>query len=260
MATTDPAALPFDRIVEELAPMIHPPVETEVRGHRALLGTLTDEGRVYGYQLMWDERPDLRITITDSRYSADSEPMATPDTVMELTGHLCGLTEAEWQARTVGLSADSHVGPVDPASTVVEAGRGEIDGDKWVLEAYVPPGYPLGDFDERLPCLALTFRGESSGVQCDFLPVWSHLGGQELVFGAAPAEFDEVVLQPASDRRGFAPFTVATTDELDVVGQRYFVTAMPAGACETHVVSVADGAVIGFTAPGSDSPAIASCR
>ena len=263
VATSDPSRpgdpsslsqMPLDRIVELSAPMIHPPVETEVRGHRALLATLTDEGRVYGYELTWDERPDLRVVVADSRDSA------SPDTVMELTDHLRGLTEDEWQERAIGLGIDSHVGRVDPASDRVEVGRGEIDGDEWALEAYVPPGYPLGDVDQRLTCLELTYRGETSGVQCDFLPAWSHLGGIELVFGAAPASAGEVEVRPAEGRSGFEPFTVATTDELDVVGQRYFVTAMPAGACETHVVSAADGAMIGFTAPGLDDPAIASCR
>jgi hypothetical protein len=259
VASSDPAVMPFDQIVAQLTSLGRPVVEVEVRGHRALVNPLTGDGREYGYTVMWDERPDLRITVADSR-TVDGRQTATPESVVALAGLVGGLTEQEWADRVVGLGIDTHVGDVDPAVVPVEVGRGEIGGAEWVLSAYVPPGYPLGEFDQRLTCVELSHRGESSGVQCDFVPAWSVLGGTDLVFGRAPADADEVRVEPAGDRNRFEPFAVATTDELEVVGLRFFVTEMPDGACETNVVPGEDGEPFAFTAPPPGSEAIAACR
>src|SRR3954453_9807544 len=37
---------------------------TTVRGHPAVMRTLTDEGRAYAHQPVWRERPDLAIAVT----------------------------------------------------------------------------------------------------------------------------------------------------------------------------------------------------
>jgi hypothetical protein len=261
VAASDPAVMPLQEIVDRAGSLADERlVETEVRGHRALVVPLTDDGRSYGWIVMWDERPDLRISVADGRRASNGQQMATVDTVLDLTDHVRGLTRAAWDDRLLGLGIATHVGEVDPASEVVEVGRGEVDGDGWVLSAYVPPRYPLGDFDQRLICVELAYRGESSGVQCDFVPAWSVLGGHDLVFGRAPADAEEVVLRPAGDRDLFDPVTTETTDELERVDLRFFVAEMPYGACETHAATAPDAEPFGFTAPPPGSEAIAACR
>ena len=61
---------------------VEPVTVAEVDGHRALVGPMTDEGRVYGQRVGWEQAPGLVIMVEDSRYVDSSRwpPRSRPST------------------------------------------------------------------------------------------------------------------------------------------------------------------------------------
>lgn len=98
--SSDPEVRPLvDAIDQSLNNSLYPGTVTEVRGHPALVRPATDGGQVFGYEVVWDERPDLQITVLDSRYEQD-QPIATPESALALVDHVQGMTEAQWELLT----------------------------------------------------------------------------------------------------------------------------------------------------------------
>jgi hypothetical protein len=255
VATSHPAGVARDE-----SGVADPAVTTaEVRGHEALATPLSDDGRVYAQQVEWDERPDLRVRIVDARTGPMGEILATPQSALDLAERVQGLTEAEWQALLVGLSPDTHAGRVDPDATEVEMARGFIDAEEWVLVGYVPGGYPVGPYDERLTCAQLRFAGEASDVECT-LPWVVVVEGRVFAIGSVPAETEAVNIQLGG--QGGTLITVATVEVDAGPPLRFYVTELPPGTC---VVTVApfdqpeQRRMFGLTPgqPGSDECRIA---
>ena len=204
--------------------------QVEVRGHEATLVALTDEGREYGVGLAWDERPDLRIQVLGANGPSVEEVVAVAEDVRSVP-------EDEWQRLLTAFSPDTHVGRPDPAATPVEAMRGSVDGDEYVLTALVPGGYPVGPDDQRLSCFRLTYRGETTPDHCPGHPIWARIEGRLLLFGDVGADVPAVRIRDRSGA-GFAPFTVDTTPAPTGPPIAFYVAPLPEGACSVSVDAV----------------------
>jgi len=57
----------------------------KVRGHDAILVTLTDEGHPYGVAVAWDERPDLHIAVEGSNGPTEAGTLAVAEDVHSIS-------------------------------------------------------------------------------------------------------------------------------------------------------------------------------
>jgi hypothetical protein len=213
---------------------------TEVDGHRAMIGPMTDEGREYGRQLVWEQAPGLVIQVQDSRYE-NFEPVATDESVLALAALVVGMDRPRWDEALTGFARSyPYAGPAE-GSTERALAAGEVDGRTWALSALVPP-----DTDEAagvlgLRCLRLEFAGESTGPGC--APSWVVLGGTGFVLGWGPPAATPTVRVAPTDtslQQGDGP---ALTDvepppqvfPVDGVGGKVWVSVLPQGTCTVVV-------------------------
>jgi hypothetical protein len=134
----------------------------EVDGHRALVAPMTDEGRVYGQRVGWEQAPGLVVMVEDSRY-VNSEPAATEESALDLARQVVGMDRARWDLAVSDFAATyDYAGPPEGSSPEVLA-EGEVAGRPWTLSAWVSPDRSaLTDFR----CLRLQFDGEDTGPGC----------------------------------------------------------------------------------------------
>ena len=203
------------------------PRPVQVRGHDGTLSTLTDEGQAYGFEVVWDERSDLRLAVEGSNGPSEADTLAVANDVR-------GISEADWQRLLRELSLDTHVGRVDPTATAVNVVRGEAGSTDYVLTALVPGDFPLGPEDRRLDCFRLSYGGVRTTDQCPGHPIWARVGGQLFVFGDLSNGVEQLRVSP-SYGSSFAAFTVDTVAAPYGPATRFYVAALPEGACEVSV-------------------------
>jgi hypothetical protein len=218
------------------------PRPVRVRGHDATLTTLTDEGEAYGFQVVWNERDDLRIAV-------DGINGPTEDETLKVANDVRGISEAEWQRLVRALSIDTHIGRVDPTATPVDVVHGAVDGAEYVLTALVPGDYPLGPEDRRLDCFRLAFKGAMAKDQCPGHPLWERVAGKLFVYGDVDANITTVRVSP-SYGSSFAPFTVDTFSAPTGPPTRFYVAPLPDSACGVSVDDTAGGQ----PGPGTTGP------
>ena len=199
----------------------------QVRGHEATLSTLTDEGQDYGFEVVWDERSDVRLAVEGSNGPSEEDTLAVAEDVR-------AISEADWQRLVRELSLETHAGRVDPTATAVDVVRGSTGGAEYVLTVLVPGDYPLGPEDRRLDCFRLSYQDATTKAQCPGHPIWERVGGQLFVFGDVPPDIDKVRVSP-SYGSSFAVFTVDSVAAPFGPATRFYVAALPEGACAVSV-------------------------
>ena len=206
---------------------------TTVRGHPAILRTLTDEGRAYAKELTWRERPDLVIAV-DADFGAAARKLA------EVAEGVRVIDQPAWALLHEQTSYAAIIGHVSPSLERVRVMRGRADGRRWTLSALVPPHFPLSRDDLRVSCHELTYRGRRGhGTDCGTVPNWQRVGGTIFVFGAVSQPRRRVrVRSVQGSGRGL---TVPTRAARRGPRVRYYATPLPEGACAVSV----DGAVTG---------------
>jgi hypothetical protein len=236
---------------DDLASMPASGAETvDVNGHDATVLTLTDDGRAYGFAVVWQQAPGrwLRVEGLDD---------LSRDEVVAIARDLRPVDAAEWDRLRRALSIDTRIGEADPDATPVEVLSGAVDGETWTLTALIPSGYPLGPEDQRRDCYRLTFRGESSGDKCDDHPWWMRLGGQIFVFGPAAPDTDEVTIGPYQDLPD-EPFSVATATIDQGPPTAFYVAPLPDGRCYVTITPASDPN-LGDIGPFPADPDQAAC-
>ena len=205
----------------------------EVAGHTAYRSPLTDDGKTYGDQVVWFARPELAVSV-QVPWSSDVDVEALAASVHEISV----------PARDALVQATSGGGiPGSP----VEALRGTVDGDEWVLSATLPATYPLTPVDDRRGCAVLSFRGESA-TTCDgrFTTLdngtQAVVGGVDFVFGVVGGgEGTDVVLRQPENRD--APSIAPQTTVLPAApGLTWFVTTFD-DVCDRYAVSTGGGSI-----------------
>jgi hypothetical protein len=166
--------------------------KVSVDGHDASLMELTDDGRTYGDQIQWFVRPDLVVSVR--------APWSSGLDVAALAADAHEVAEPTRAGLVRGTSGGGEAAPP------VEALRGTVDGDEWVLSAVLPTDYPVHPVDVRRGCAELTFRGETA-TTCDgrFAPLddghQAVLGGVTFGFGVVADPTGQVqLLQPESTK------------------------------------------------------------
>ncbi len=223
-----------DAIAMAEANLVAPPTGTEVNGHPAMVGPMTDEGRTYGYRVGWEQAPGLVVMVEDARY-VDGEPVATEESALDLASQVVGMDRARWDEAVVAYDASyEYSGPPDDATQEVLA-TGEVDGRPWTLSAWVAPDRS-GVSDFR--CLGLQHAGEDTGPGC--ATEWEVLGGTGFVIGWSGADGEPTVRSGVSaapvsgGEAGLTP-VAAQTFPVEGAGARVWVAVVPTGACTVVV-------------------------
>lgn len=207
---------------------VEPVTVTEVNGHRALVGAMTDEGRVYGHRVGWEEAPGLVVMVEDGRY-VDAEPVATEDSALELARAVVGMDRDRWDRAMTDFAATyEYAGPPEGSSPEVLA-TGFVDGRPWTVSAWVSPDrQALSDFR----CLRVQYAGEDSGPGCATERVV--LGGTGFVMGRVRADAEAPVVRAGAE--GAVRDVATETFPLDgePPGQLW-VAVLPDGACLVEV-------------------------
>ena len=211
-----------------------------VGGHEAYLGPLRDDGRTYGDQVTWFPRPDLAVQV--------GVPFDSGLDVVEVANDAHEIDGAAFTSLVEATSGGGQPGPR------LEALRGEIDGDEWVLTAVLPEGYPVEPIDLRRGCAELTYRGESATTCGDlggrtFTPLdegrQAILGDVVFVFGViGDGNGDVVVGQPERPDGTWQQATAAVLPEAPDL--TWFVTTYD-DVCDRLAGS--DGELLGIVVP-----------
>lgn len=217
-----------------------PVTVTEVDGHRAMLGAMTDEGREYGRQVVWEQAPGLVIQVQDSRYE-NFEPVATDESVLSLAAQVVGMDRARWDEAVGGFERSYPYGRPAEGSTERPLATGEVDGRPWTLSALVPPDTDDAAGALGLSCLRLRFAGESTGPGC--APGWAVLGGTGFVLGWGPATATPTVRVAPTDtslQQGDGPNLTDLQPApqvfpVDDKGGTVWVGVLPPGTCTVVV-------------------------
>jgi hypothetical protein len=210
----DPEAQPGDRI-------------TAVRGHTAVMRTLTDEDRPYARELVWRERADLAVAV--------SAPLALKKrTLRRVAERVEIIDERAWRRLYMQTSGDAQLGHVSRKMRRVKVESGVLGGERWRLLALVPPHFPLSRDDRRASCFELRFRHRRGhGDDCGRAANWQRIGGSVFVFGALYRPARHLAIRPYSGRA----FTVRTRTVRIRRGPRvnYFAAPLPSQACAVVV-------------------------
>ncbi len=212
---------------------------TEVDGHPAMLWPMTDEGREYGRQVVWEQAPGLVIHVQDGRYE-NSTPAATEESVLSLASEVVGMDRARWDDAVAAFTRSYPYGRPAEGSTERPLATGEVEGRTWALSALVPPDTSQAAGFGGVSCLRLRFAGESTGPGC--APSWVVLGGTGFVLGWGAATATPIVRVAPTDtslQQGDGP---ALTDlqpppQVFPVDQAVtvWVGVLPAGTCTVVV-------------------------
>jgi hypothetical protein len=202
-----------------------------VRGHPAILRTLTDEERAYAKELTWRERPDLVVAVELPLPARKLARVAEGVRVID---------QPAWALLHEQTSYAALIGHVSPSLERVRVLRGRVAGRTWTLSALVPPHFPLSRDDLRVSCHELAFRGRRGhGTDCGAIPNWQRVGGTIFVFGAVGRPLRRVRIR--SWQGSGLDLTIRTRAARRGPRVRYYATPLPEGTCAVSV----DGAVTG---------------
>jgi len=204
---------------------------TEVNGHRALVSPMTDEGRIYGQRVGWEQAPGLVIMVEDSRY-VDAKPAATEESALDLARQVVGMDRARWDEAVTDFDASyEYSGPPEGSTTELLA-TGQVDGRPWTVSAWVSPDHSaLTDFF----CLQLQFDGADTGPGCATQRVV--VAGTGFVLGWTRA----VAVAPTVRAGAADVLTDVATETFPVDGEplgQLWVAVLPDGACVVEVGDV----------------------
>jgi hypothetical protein len=207
---------------------VEPVTVTDVNGHRALIGPMTDEGRVYGQRIGWEQAPGLVVTVEDGRY-VDSEPAATQESALDLARKVVGMDRDRWDRAMADFAATyEYAGPPEGSSAEMLA-TGQVDGRPWTVSAWVSPDRSaLTDFR----CLRVQSGGEDSGPGCATQRVV--VAGTGFVVGWVRAGADAPTVRAGS---GDVLADVATETfpvDAEPLGE-VWVAVLPAGVCVVEI-------------------------
>jgi hypothetical protein len=212
-----------------------------VRGHPAVLRTLTDEGRAYAKELVWRERPDLVVAV-----SADlpSRKRRLP----EVAEGVQIIDQPAWAFLREQTSYAAIIGHVTRELRRLRVRHGTVGGHTWTLYALIPPHFPLSRDDRRVSCYELTYRGRRGhGTDCGTVPNWQRVGGRIFVFGAVEPPLRRVRVRPSWGRG--LDLTIRTVRARRGPRVRYYAVSLPEGTCAVSVSAPhqaeADGSVAG---------------
>lgn len=214
----------------------------DVRGHRSCETTLFDDGREFGWKSVWDEQPNLRITV-----SSGGSPGASSDAraiVREAVRNVQPIPKAT--AENLVLAMDM---PTSTPTQRVEVARGTVDGAVWILTALEYTDFPLVPDDHRAPCVELSYRGEvalACGAYLRPESGWARIGGKVFAFGAATSNVQAVRLMQQEAPREF----IANVDTLTAgaMQTRYFAVVLPDDDCGVEIFDAASGDSVGAAA------------
>jgi len=242
---TSDAPLQVDSIAESVPLPEGRPVT--VRSHRAVLSTLTDEGRPYGVRLTWQERKGLTISVSAL------EGVSMPEARL-VAAHVRPVSPDTW--RRLVIAAD-YIGRASPDMARVPITSGHIGDHRWTLTALLPPHYPVLAVDRRFACYELAYRGQrSNGSACWQHPSWVRVAGQVFVFGEASPE-----IQRLEVRRAQRPEVLVNTHLISRWPRaRFWVAPMPTDTCSVNVLpadhaAASDPHTLGMVGPLADQTA-----
>jgi hypothetical protein len=213
----------------EYAPDLYPgDRRTTVRGHEAVLRTLTDEGQAYARELVWRERADLVVAV-------EADFPLRGRTLRRVAEHVRTVGEPAWARLYLQTSYAARIGHVRKGMRRVRVERGAFDGQVWTLYALVPPHFPLSRDDLRVSCFELRYRrGRGHGDNCGAVPNWQRVGGEIFVFGAVARSVKAVRIRPL---QGHAFELKVRTLRIERGPRvRYFATPLSEGTCAVVVV------------------------
>jgi hypothetical protein len=160
-----------------------------IRGHRGTLAYLYDEGARFGRYVSWQERPGVWIEVVRS---SPAGPRARE--LIDIAEDVAAVSDGYWRRLEVGTNQIVSVSqlPNGRPSKFVESGIAH--DHRWVLRALIPRGYPLGSYDYRSPCPALTYRrARTYGSDCTDRASWELVKGQIFIFGLLHGRIPERV-------------------------------------------------------------------
>ena len=196
---------------------------TTVRGHPAVMRTLTDEERPYAHQLLWRERPDLVVAVT-ADFALSRRALRRVAEGVEI------IDQRAWSRLCIQTSGAAQIGHVSREMRRVKVVEGTRAGHRWRLMALIPPHFPLSRDDRRASCFELRFRHRrGNGDDCGTAN-WQRIDGSVFVFGAVYRPARHLVIRPYS---GPAFFKVHARAVSIRRGPRvhYFAAPLPSDAC-----------------------------
>ena len=197
-------------------------------------GFLTPEDQGGSGLLMWEERPGIMVQM---RWIAGSiDPLAVAD----------GIYEISEDAYTALLA-------VSPPGATIGTITGEIGGEPWVFDAFVPFGDPWGRGKPPIGCGTLMFAGDAQSIcadrtRSDQFTLQVILGTRRFVIGVVIETSDYFVIRDTY-RPGLSveAQVIASADHPDL---RWLVAPIddPMGIC----LVIDTGAGAGSPAPTGD--------
>ena len=212
----------------EYAPDLHAgDRQTVVRGHDAVLRTLTDEGQPYARELLWRERPDLIVAV-------DADFSWRKGALRQVAEGVRIIDQHAWARLYMQTSNRAIIGHVTRDMRRLRVRRGLSGGHRWTLYALIPPHFPLSRDDLRVSCFELRYRrGRGHGDNCGVLPNWQRVGGGIFAFGAVPSPVRRVRVRPV---QGDAfDLRIRTVRARGGPRVRYFATPLPEGTCAVQI-------------------------
>jgi hypothetical protein len=211
-----------------------------VRGHPSCEGSNYDDGSNYGWNVSWEERPGLSILIDVNGIASVPQARAV---ARRIAAHVEPVTPATWRM----LERMTTEVPVSVMHRV-QVEQGEVGGHEWVLDALVPPEYPLTVDDHRTGCIELHFRGLTARCDETGRGVVTTLAGTNFVFGTVPNGVRNIALsaygftspapslaQVPPPRR---PFATVRTVVLRGLSRPYFASEVPKDVCAVRADDV----------------------
>jgi hypothetical protein len=136
-------------------------IEAEVDGHRAVVIPATDDGREYGWEVIWEPVPGVQVHVTDTRHDTQIRQTATREGALALAEDVHPIDRAGWD----GLLAESLAAapyPVSGDGVQRPIASGEVDGRTWSLSVIESSATtPILE-----ACFRLTFAGADTGRSC----------------------------------------------------------------------------------------------
>lgn len=195
----------------------------EVNGHQAAVGPMTDEGRIYGYQVVWEQAPGVVISLEDSRYDG-STPIASEESALELAVRVRGMNRRAWDdALRAHEAASPYAGPPEGA-VESEVADGVLDGRQWTLSILEEPVASSAFQD----CFRLGYAGENTGPGCSLQRIV--LADKGFVIGWTARSDETPELLPGRGS-AFDPIRPVMHSLGTDAGWYVWIAVLPDGAC-----------------------------
>src|SRR3954447_14625948 len=124
---------------------------TTVRGHPALMRTLSDEGQVYARELVWRERPNLIVAV-------DANLVVSRRALRRVAEGLRIIGQRAWARLYTQTSGAAQIGHVKKNMRRMRVKRGVVEDRRWRFFALIPSRFPLSRDDRRVACFELHYR------------------------------------------------------------------------------------------------------